>query len=644
MADLSVVIVSYNVSYFLEQCLHSVRRASETLDCEVFVVDNNSVDGSVALVRQKFPEIKLIANKENVGFSRANNQAIRESTGRYILLLNPDTLVEEDTFSKTVKFMDLHQEAGGLGVKMIDGKGRFLPESKRGLPTPSVAFYKIFGLSALFPKSKIFGKYHLGYLNKEETHPVEILSGAFMLIRKATLDKVGLLDEEFFMYGEDIDLSYRIVLGGYKNYYFHDARIIHYKGESTKKSSVNYVFVFYRAMVIFAKKHFTDRNANVFGFFINFAIFIRAGLAILQRFLLSIVIYVFDFFILFGSLFLLKDWYQDISGIEYQTNLLLGAFGAYSLIWIISSILNGGYDKPYSIYKNLRGVAFGTVFILAIYALLPETLRFSRALIILGSATTLIFYSISRVLINQFAPVEDQLDDGKIGIVAGDSEFTRIEKLLTDAGFRGIKPLKISPERDEKGEMANADRLKEIISIYKLQTVIFSGSDVTSNRIIGLMSGNSSKNIQYKIAPPESLFIIGSNSIEKGGNVFLMDLNVINKSSNLRRKRALDFALALVFIPLSPIIVWGIEEKFGFLKNTFSVLLGNKSWVGYKSIKTEQTGLPKIKPGVLNPLDRVKSLKSPEETAKKLNVIYAREYGLRKDLAIISSGFTQLGR
>ena len=239
MVDLTVVIVNYNVSYFLEQCLHSVLKAAERIDCEIFVVDNNSVDGSVALVRQKFPEVKLIVNKDNVGFSRANNQAIRESNGRYVLLLNPDTLVEEDTFSKTVGFMDEHPNAGGLGVKMIDGKGRFLPESKRGLPTPSVAFYKIFGLSALFPKSKIFGKYHLGFLSKEETHSVEVLSGAFMLMRKSALDKVGLLDEDFFMYGEDIDLSYRIILGGYKNYYYHNARIIHYKGESTKKSSVN---------------------------------------------------------------------------------------------------------------------------------------------------------------------------------------------------------------------------------------------------------------------------------------------------------------------------------------------------------------------------------------------------------------------
>ncbi|HNP49101.1 MAG TPA: glycosyltransferase family 2 protein, partial [Bacteroidia bacterium] len=217
---LSVIIVNYNVKYFLEQCLHSVLKASAGIATEIWVVDNNSVDGSVEMLAEKFPTVKLIANTDNKGFSKANNQAIEKSTSEYVLLLNPDTVVEEDTFRKMLSFMDSHPDAGGLGVKMIDGTGRFLPESKRGLPTPAVAFYKIFGLSALFPKSKTFGKYHLGYLGENEINSVDVLAGAFMLIRKKTLDKIGLLDEDFFMYGEDIDLSYRIIKGGYKNYYF----------------------------------------------------------------------------------------------------------------------------------------------------------------------------------------------------------------------------------------------------------------------------------------------------------------------------------------------------------------------------------------------------------------------------------------
>ncbi|MCC6685243.1 MAG: glycosyltransferase family 2 protein, partial [Bacteroidia bacterium] len=230
---LSVIIVNYNVKHFLEQALHSVRKACAGIDAEVWVVDNRSVDGSVEMVQQKFPEVKLIANRENLGFSKANNQAILQSGGQYVLLLNPDTVVEEDTFNKVIAFMDRTPDAGSVGVKMIDGKGNFLPESKRGLPTPKVAFYKIFGLSKLFPRSHKFGRYHLGYLSENETHAVDVLAGAFMMLRKKALDETGLLDETFFMYGEDIDLSYRITKAGYKNYYFPETTIIHYKGEST---------------------------------------------------------------------------------------------------------------------------------------------------------------------------------------------------------------------------------------------------------------------------------------------------------------------------------------------------------------------------------------------------------------------------
>ena len=215
---LSVIIVNYNVAHFLEQALNSVFKALKNVDGEVFVVDNNSVDSSVAMVQAKFPQVHLIANKENVGFSKANNQAIRLSQGEYVLLLNPDTVVEEDTFEKCIRFMDETPDAGGLGVKMVNGKGEFLPESKRGIPLPSVAFYKLFGLSKLFPKSQRFGAYHLTYLDENEIHSVEVLAGAFMLLRKSVLDQIGLLDEDYFMYGEDIDLSYRILKGGYKNY------------------------------------------------------------------------------------------------------------------------------------------------------------------------------------------------------------------------------------------------------------------------------------------------------------------------------------------------------------------------------------------------------------------------------------------
>ncbi|NQV03069.1 MAG: glycosyltransferase family 2 protein, partial [Bacteroidia bacterium] len=306
--NLSIIIVNYNVKYFVEQCIHSIQKAVNGLSMEIFVVDNNSVDGSVRMIREKFPDVHLIENKDNKGFSRANNQAIRKAKGEYILVLNPDTILEDDTLTKCTKFMDEHPDAGGLGVKMIDGKGKFLPESKRGLPSPSVAFFKMFGFSSLFPRSKLFNKYHLGYLDKNKTHEVDVLAGAFMMLRKSVLNKIGLLDEDFFMYGEDIDLSYRITQAGYKNYYFPGTRIIHYKGESTKKSSMNYVFMFYTAMIIFARKHFSKENARIYSLLINLAIYLHAFLSIATRFLTRIALPFSDALLIYGGIWFIKNY------------------------------------------------------------------------------------------------------------------------------------------------------------------------------------------------------------------------------------------------------------------------------------------------------------------------------------------------
>ena len=253
---LSVIIVNYNVKFYLEQCLESVRRASRGLQVEVFVVDNLSTDGSVEYLSGRFPEVTFIANRENVGFARANNQAIRQSKGRYVLLLNPDTIVGEDTLARSVEFMESHPEAGGLGVYMLNANGTFAPESRRGLPTPFVAFCKMSGLAKRFPKSRLLGRYYMGYLDVNEVNEIEVMSGAYMMLRREALDKVGLLDEDFFMYGEDIDLSYRVLKGGYKNYFL-PVRMLHYKGESTVKSSYRYAYVFYQAMRLFFRKHFS---------------------------------------------------------------------------------------------------------------------------------------------------------------------------------------------------------------------------------------------------------------------------------------------------------------------------------------------------------------------------------------------------
>lgn len=272
--DLSVIIVSYNVKYHLEQCLRSVRAASEGLTVEVWVVDNASTDGSFHYLHERFPYVHFIQNEENVGFSRANNQAIEKSAGRYVLLLNPDTLVAGETLLESVRFLDAHPQAGGCGVRMLNPDGSFAPESRRGLPTPFTSFCKMSGLGSLFPNSRTFGRYYMRYLDVNQPNPIEVISGAYFMVRRAALDAVGLLDEDFFMYGEDIDLSYRLLKGGWENWYLPQP-ILHYKGESTVKSSFRYVHVFYNAMLIFFNKHYRQRY-RLLSLLIRLAVYVRA--------------------------------------------------------------------------------------------------------------------------------------------------------------------------------------------------------------------------------------------------------------------------------------------------------------------------------------------------------------------------------
>jgi GT2 family glycosyltransferase len=278
---LSILIVNYNVKYLLEQGLLSVFASNFEFDMEVIVVDNHSTDGSIEYLRPRFSQVVFIENKNNSGFSKANNQAYALSKGEYVLLLNPDTVLGENTVADVCFFMDTHIDAGAAGVKMISGFGKFQPESKRGFPTPWASFCKIFGLARLFPKSHLFGKYNLRYLDENEQHQVDILVGAFMLLRRTVIEQTGLLDESFFMYGEDIDLSYRITKQGYKNYYLPHP-IIHYKGESMKKDDIKYVKIFYGAMYIFFQKHY-PHYSRFYALFVKSGIYVRAAMAAVRR-------------------------------------------------------------------------------------------------------------------------------------------------------------------------------------------------------------------------------------------------------------------------------------------------------------------------------------------------------------------------
>lgn len=650
---LSVVIVNYNVKYFLEQALYSVRKAMQGMEGEVFVVDNNSVDDSCEMIHRKFPEVHLIANHENTGFSKANNQAIRLAKGEYILLLNPDTVVEEDCFKKVIRFMDEHPDAGAVGVKMIDGKGHFLPESKRGLPTPAAAFHKMFGISALFPKSRRFGKYHLGYLDKNEVHQVEVLAGAFMMLRKETLDRVGLLDEDYFMYGEDIDLSYRIVQGGYHNYYFPYTTIIHYKGESTKRTSINYVFIFYRAMIVFAQKHYSRKNARLFSFLLNIAIYIRAAMSLFMRIAQNTYRPLLDFMLLFGSMYLLKNFWEEnvkhFNGMDYPAEFVWLNLLVYCIFWVGGLYFSGAYEKPRSMLSVVNGILLGSLVIAVYYAFLPETYRFSRPLIILGAVMAMTGTYLIRLALYflQYGKVNPGLTlDTKTIIVGNKDEVKRVENLLLQskascdyAGYVRINKQEETPDNC----LGHVENLPEIVTLFGVEEIIFCSKDLSAQQIISWMGKIRRPDVQFKIVPEESLFIIGSNSKKTKGDFYTLEINLsLNTALQLRKKRVFDVLASLALMLCSPLLILFVRNRKNYMVNLLRVMMGEKTWVGYASVENTNI-LPRIRKGVVTPADILDRRSVNAYTIQKLNFLYAKDYTIEQDIRIVLGALRKLG-
>lgn len=605
----------------------SVEKALVGIDAEVFVVDNVSKDDSVEMVRNKFPQVVLIANQENVGFSRANNQAMRLAKGEYVLLLNPDTLVEEDTFKKCIQWMDEHPQGGGLGVRMVDGSGKFLPESKRGIPFPMTSFYKISGLYRLFPHSSSINHYYLGNLSEMENNEVEILSGAYMFMRKKALDEVGLLDEDFFMYGEDIDLSWRILKGGYKNYYLADTRIIHYKGESTKKGSLNYVYVFYQAMDIFAKKHFSSKGAGGFSALLQLAIWFRASLSFVKRIVSALTFPVMDLLLTLTLWWLVKNIYSEATHITIPNAIAIPAFVITGLFWTTQAWLQGLYDRPLKPNKTWIAIGKAAVFVLLIYSLLPETWRFSRLLIIIGSLLAMVVFWINRKLLVWWQ--ERGMVSVQHGLIVGSEEESirvlGLRKQTAALSFSRLEPTAFA-------SAVSGQTLSSKVRIEQIAEVVFCAKDVSSESIIAAMSQLSNAGVEMKIAPPESYFLIGSQSIDGVGNQVMVDINSISLPENKRKKRLLDIATS-VFVFLFFVMIALLGRWRGhYFKAAIAVLLSQKTWVGYAH---KTTGLPPLP----IPIILIYNEDLDQDQKAKHAMLYAKDYNVMNDLRVLLKTF-----
>lgn len=649
--DLSVIIVNYNVKHFLEQCLLSVQRAAEGLEVEVIVVDNNSSDGSQGMVKAKFGDaVTLIENRDNPGFSRANNQGIAIAKGRHVLLLNPDTVVEEETFQQCMEFMDSRPLAGALGVKMIDGQGHFLPESKRGLPTPWVSFYKIFGLSKLFPKHKTFARYHLSYLDKEESHEVEVLSGAFMWIKKEVLDKIVGLDETFFMYGEDIDLSYRIELAGYQNYYFAGTKIIHYKGESTKKGSLNYVRVFYQAMIIFAQKHFGGRKQQVFIFFIRLAVYFRALLAILNRVVKRLGFPLIEAGLIYGIIQGIKAYWEHyvkyVEGGEYPPTFDYVAAPIYALVFVGLLGIAGAYKRPFRIPPIVSATFGGFVAIATVSYIFPE-INFSRAIVGLSSIFAMIMALTTRGLINirekgQFFFSEPR--QKRVLIVGDAAGVKHIHSLLkNDLDYRVTILGAVGTKNGQLFQipyLGTQDQLSAILDFYPIEEVIFDGNSLSNSEILSEMETHKREGLSFKILPEGTDFLVGSQSIQSADRQHILS-SPLTQKPHRTKKRLLEVGVSLFLLASFPLLFWRYERAGRSFGNLLRVILGKSHMVGY--IEEQPNGLPPLKTGFLSMRHRSDS--DPEEAldARELDRYYARNYSWELDGEIVWKGWRKIG-
>jgi len=565
--DFSVVIVNFNVRDFLRQALLSVQRALDGMTSEIIVVDNASEDGSVDMLLAEFPEVRVIENDANRGFAGANNQALRLARGRFLVLLNPDTVVQENTFAAVRDFFSsaAGREAGMVGCKILNPDGTLQLACRRSFPTPWVAFTRLSGLSRLFPRSRIFGKYNLTYLDENALTEVEAISGSFMALRREAFSEVGLLDETFFLYGEDLDWCFRLRDAGWKIYYLPQTQIIHFKGESAKRSNLDNLRIFYHAMHLFAQKHFRARLSTAFYGLLVAAIWFRGTLSAIRKAATMLFTPLIDFTLIQASLaFGIFVRFGDL----HEARFFVVVDVIYTLVWMSCLAIVGCFGKHrYSPYQAFMAGLAGFL-ANASFTFFFNQYAFSRVVVLAAGAATIFSLSAWRLAakillwlgIGPFRSGEDKTLLGRRTVIVGD--FATGESLLSKlasrvhgaydlVGLVSLQETEVGRAYDGLPVLASLDHLDDIIKRRRIQEVIFSTHRLPFERMLGIIAKSREQRVNFKLASGNLEVIIGKTGIDQLQDVPLVDIEYRLQRRFFRvAKRTLDFAVALFLLIL----------------------------------------------------------------------------------------------
>ncbi|MDZ7371314.1 MAG: glycosyltransferase [candidate division KSB1 bacterium] len=675
---LSIVIVNYNVREFLEQALVSVQKAVRHIDCEIWVVDNASSDGSAAFIRRKFPDVKLIANEQNLGFARANNQALQQATGKYICLLNPDTIVQENTFDVLLRYMEDHPEVGMVGAKILNADGSLQLACRRSFPTPWVAFTKIVGLAALFPKSRWFGRYNLTFLDPEQEADVEAISGSFMFVRRSVIEQVGGLDEDFFMYGEDLDWCYRIREAGYRIRYVPYTQIIHFKGESSKKSLLQQRLLFYEAMRLFVRKHFKKRIAWIPLWGLLMAIYLRAALSFIGALFRKAAWPLFDAAVMALSLAAAVLW-RFFPSFPWQP--FLPVYLIYSIVWITALGAYGCYSRHHlSAAKASSGVLLGWLINTSITFFLRQY-AFSRAVVLLSGGINLLLLPGWRMMLNFLLRHRVSFLSKLFGkyllerrsLVVGDAQAcAQIIRRLRNSGSgryeaTGVVLIENDPSVetiDGVSVVGFLPDLPEIIRRERAHEVIFAAEALPYEKMLAAIARSKGLQISFKMVPSQLDVVIGKATLDYLEDIPFIDIDYrLYKKSFQFIKRSFDILAAgvlltagfpafcrLRWIRKTPLVSMPIKNGRNrtasaqvFASDSFwhiypllpAVLRGEMSIVGRSFNNGYEIETALLKPGIAALDDLPSPAISNDEERKRFIIYYLKNYSPFLDLKIL---------